>query len=39
MLDAGIRSEIPEKDHIAMFFGYRLRASLASDADVDERYT
>lgn len=38
VLDDGIRSELPEKDHPARFFGHSLRAGLASSAEVDERY-
>ena len=37
-LDAGIRSELPEKDRLALFSGHSLRAGLASSAEVDERY-
>jgi len=38
VLDAGIRSELPEKDRLALFSGHSLRAGLASSAEVDERY-
>ena len=38
MLDAGIRSDLPEKDRLALFSGHSLRAGLASSAEVDERY-
>ncbi|SDG24035.1 Site-specific recombinase XerD [Celeribacter baekdonensis] len=38
VLDAGIRSDLPEKDRLALFSGHSLRAGLASSADVDERY-
>jgi len=38
VLDAGIRSELPEKERLALFSGHSLRAGLASSADVDERY-
>jgi integrase len=38
VLDAGIRSDLPEKDRLAMFSGHSLRAGLASSAEVDERY-
>ncbi|MFG6589279.1 tyrosine-type recombinase/integrase [Sulfitobacter sp. MOLA879] len=38
ILDAGIRSELPEKDRLALFSGHSLRAGLASSAEVDERY-
>lgn len=36
--DAGIRSDLPEKERVALFSGHSLRAGLASGADVDERY-
>lgn len=38
ILDAGIRSELPEKERLALFSGHSLRAGLASFAEVDERY-
>jgi integrase len=38
VLDAGIRSDLPEKERIALFSGHSLRAGLASSAEVDERY-
>ncbi|MEP2655473.1 MAG: tyrosine-type recombinase/integrase [Sedimentitalea sp.] len=38
VLDAGIRSDLPEKDRIALFSGHSLRAGLVSSAEVDERY-
>ena len=38
VLDAGIRSELTEKDRLALFSGHSLRAGLASSAEVDERY-
>jgi integrase len=38
VLDAGIRSELPEKERLALFSGHSLRAGLASSADVEERY-
>ena len=38
VLDAGIRSELPEKDRMALFSGHSLRAGLASSAEIDERY-
>ena len=38
VIDAGIRSELPEKDRLALFSGHSLRAGLASSAEVDERY-
>ena len=37
VLDAGIRSDLPEKERLAMFSGHSLRAGLASSAEVDER--
>lgn len=36
--DAGIRSDLPEAERLALFSGHSLRAGLASSADVDERY-
>ncbi|MGS4986296.1 Site-specific recombinase XerD [Pseudosulfitobacter pseudonitzschiae] len=38
VLDASIRSELPEKERLAMFSGHSLRAGLASSAEVDECY-
>tara|TARA_R110002049_G_scaffold7613_2_gene43525 strand:+ start:322 stop:1416 length:1095 start_codon:yes stop_codon:yes gene_type:complete len=38
VLDAGIRSDLPEKDRLALFSGHSLRAGLASSAEVDESY-
>lgn len=38
VLDAGIRSDLSEKDRLALFSGHSLRAGLASSAEVDERY-
>lgn len=38
VLKAGLRSELPEKERLALFSGHSLRAGLASSADVDERY-
>jgi len=38
VLKAGVRSELPEKDRLALFSGHSLRAGLASSAEVDERY-
>src|SRR6056297_193058 len=38
ILDTGIRSELPEKERLALFSGHSLRAGLASSAEVDERY-
>ena len=36
--DSGIRSDLPEKERLALFSGHSLRAGLASSAEVDERY-
>ena len=36
--DAGIRSDLPEKERLDLYSGHSLRAGLASSADVDERY-
>ena len=38
VLDAGIRSDMPEKERLSLFSGHSLRAGLASSAEVDERY-
>ena len=38
VLDAGIRSELSEKERVALFSGHSLRAGLASSAEIDERY-
>lgn len=38
VLKSGIRSELPEKDRLALFSGHSLRAGLASSAEVDERF-
>jgi integrase len=38
VLDSGIRSDLPEKERIALFSGHSLRAGLASSAEVDEHY-
>ena len=38
VLDAGIRSDLPEAERVALFSGHSLRAGLASSAEVDERY-
>ena len=38
VLDAGLRSELPEKERLSLFSGHSLRAGLASSAEVDERY-
>ena len=38
VLAAGIRSDLPETEQLALFSGHSLRAGLASSSDVDERY-
>jgi integrase len=38
VLKSGIRSELPEKERLAMFSGNSLRAGLASSAEVYERF-
>ncbi len=38
VLDAGIRTDLSEKDRLGLFSGHSLRAGLASSAEVDERY-
>jgi integrase len=38
VLDAGLRSELPEAERVGLFSGHSLRAGLASGAQVDERY-
>jgi integrase len=38
VLDAGIRSDLSDKERLALFSGHSLRAGLASSAEVDERY-
>ncbi|MFG5382788.1 tyrosine-type recombinase/integrase [Yoonia sp. R2-816] len=38
MLDAGIRTDVPEKDRLALFSGHSLRAGLAFFAEADERH-
>lgn len=38
VLKNGIRSELPEKERIALFSGHSLRAGLASAAEGDNRY-
>ncbi len=38
VLDAGLRSDLPEAERLALFSGHSLRAGLASGAEVDERY-
>lgn len=38
ILQSGVRSDLPEKERLALFSGHSLRAGLASSAEVDERY-
>ncbi len=38
VLTSGIRADLPKKDRLALFSGHSLRAGLASNAEVDERY-
>ena len=38
VLDAGIRSDLPEQGRLALFSGHSLRAGLVSSAEVEERY-
>ena len=38
VLKSGIRSDMSEKERVALFSGHSLRAGLASSAEVDERY-
>lgn len=38
VLKSGIRTDLAEKDRLALFSGHSLRAGLASSAEVDERY-
>ena len=38
VLAAGIRSDLPDAERLALFSGHSLRAGLASSAEVDERY-
>lgn len=38
VLKSGIRSDLPERDRLALFSGHSLRAGLASSADVGERH-
>lgn len=38
ILDAGIRTDLPETERLKLFSGHSLRAGLASSAEVDERY-
>lgn len=38
VLNAGIRSDLPQKERLALFSGHSLRAGLATHASVDERH-
>jgi len=38
VFNAGIRSELSEKDRLALFSGHSMRVGLASSTEVDERY-
>ncbi len=38
VLDAGLRSDLPETQRLALYSGHSLRAGLASSAEIDERY-
>ncbi len=38
VLDAGIRSDLPETERLGLYSGHSLRAGLASSAEVDERF-
>ena len=38
VLKSGIRSDLSEKERVALFSGHSLRAGLASSAEADERY-
>jgi len=38
VLDAGIRSDLPEAERIRLFSGHSLRAGMASGANVEERH-
>lgn len=38
VLVAGLRSDLPEAERLALFCGHSLRTGLASSAQVDERY-
>jgi integrase len=38
ILDAGIRTDLPEKERLELYSGHSLRSGLASYAEVDERY-
>lgn len=38
ILDAGIRTDLPDDERVKLFSGHSLRAGLASSAEIDERY-
>ncbi len=38
VLAAGLRSDLPDAERVALYSGHSLRAGLASSAEVDERY-
>lgn len=38
VLEAGIRTDLPEKERLALYSGHSLRSGLASYAEIDERY-
>ena len=38
MIEAGLRTDVPDADRLKLFSGHSLRAGLASFAEVDERY-
>jgi integrase len=38
VLEAGIRTDLPDEERVRLFSGHSLRAGLASGADVEERY-
>ena len=38
VLEAGIRTDLPDAERVKLFSGHSLRAGLASSAEVDERY-
>jgi integrase len=38
VIDAGIRSDMPDKERLSLFSGHSLRAGLASSAEIDERH-
>lgn len=38
VLEAGLRSDLPDAERVKLYSGHSLRAGLASSAEVDERY-